>query len=116
MESDLPDVIAEVKTEFERYERALVSNDVAALNKLFHNTRARSATAAPRTFTGIPRLRPFVLRDHLSDLNVLCRELSLVVMGATVPLPRRFIIGRMRLKKWGARCRPGCDLQMDGVS
>jgi len=37
MENDLPDVIAEVKTEFERYEQALVSNDVAALNKLFHN-------------------------------------------------------------------------------
>src|SRR5215470_247942 len=37
MENDLRDVIAEVKTEFERYEQALVSNDVAALNKLFHN-------------------------------------------------------------------------------
>ena len=37
MENDLRDVIAEVKTEFERYEQALVSNDVVALNKLFHN-------------------------------------------------------------------------------
>ena len=37
MENDLRDVIAEVKTEFERYEQALVSNDVVALNRLFHN-------------------------------------------------------------------------------
>jgi hypothetical protein len=35
MEIDLPDVIAEVSAAFARYERALVSNDVAALNELF---------------------------------------------------------------------------------
>ena len=37
MEIDLPEVVAEVRTEFERYERALVSNDVATLNSLFHD-------------------------------------------------------------------------------
>ena len=37
MEIDLPDVVAEVKAAFERYEAALISNDVAALNALFHN-------------------------------------------------------------------------------
>ena len=37
MEIDLPEVIAEVKSEFERYEQALVSNDVATLNALFRN-------------------------------------------------------------------------------
>jgi hypothetical protein len=35
MEVDLPDVVAEVKTVFERYEKALVSNDVATLDELF---------------------------------------------------------------------------------
>jgi ketosteroid isomerase-like protein len=35
MEIDLPDVIAEVSAAFARYERALMSNDVAALNELF---------------------------------------------------------------------------------
>jgi Protein of unknown function (DUF3225) len=35
MQVDLPEVIAEVKTEFERYEQALVSNDVAILNEMF---------------------------------------------------------------------------------
>ena len=37
MEIDLPDVIAEVKAAFERYEQALVSNDVAVLGELFRN-------------------------------------------------------------------------------
>ena len=37
MEIDLPDVVAEVRAAFERYEAALVSNDVATLNGLFHD-------------------------------------------------------------------------------
>ena len=37
MEIDLPEVVAEVKAAFARYETALVTNDVAALNALFHN-------------------------------------------------------------------------------
>jgi hypothetical protein len=37
MEVDLPEVVAEVRREFERYERALVSNDVALLDALFRD-------------------------------------------------------------------------------
>ena len=35
MEVDLPDVLAEVRAQFDRYEQALVSNDVAVLGDLF---------------------------------------------------------------------------------
>jgi hypothetical protein len=35
MDVDLPDVLAEVTAQFERYEKALVSNDVAVLDELF---------------------------------------------------------------------------------
>ena len=35
MEVDLPDVLTEVTAQFERYETALVSNDVAVLGELF---------------------------------------------------------------------------------
>ena len=35
MDIDLPDVLAEVTAQFERYEKALVSNDVAVLDELF---------------------------------------------------------------------------------
>ncbi len=37
MEIDLPEVVAEVRECFERYEKALVGNDVAALNKFFRD-------------------------------------------------------------------------------
>ena len=36
MDIDLPDVLAEVTAQFERYEKALVSNDVAVLDELFY--------------------------------------------------------------------------------
>jgi hypothetical protein len=36
MDIDLPDVLAEVTAQFERYEKALVTNDVAVLDELFH--------------------------------------------------------------------------------
>jgi hypothetical protein len=37
MEIDLPEVLAEVTAQFQRYEAALVSNDVAVLDELFRN-------------------------------------------------------------------------------
>jgi hypothetical protein len=37
MEVDLPDVVAEVKAAFDRYETALVTNDVATLDAIFRD-------------------------------------------------------------------------------
>jgi hypothetical protein len=37
MEIDLPEVVAEVRREFDRYEQALVSNDVATLDAVFRD-------------------------------------------------------------------------------
>ncbi len=37
MQVDLPEVVAEVEAAFDRYEKALVSNDVATLDALFHD-------------------------------------------------------------------------------
>ncbi len=37
MQVDLPDVLTEVTEQFARYEKALVSNDVAVLDELFRN-------------------------------------------------------------------------------
>lgn len=38
MDINLPDVLAEVRAVFERYEHALVANDVAVLDELFWNS------------------------------------------------------------------------------
>lgn len=37
MEIDLPEVVAEVRAAFDRYETALTSNDIAALNSIFRD-------------------------------------------------------------------------------
>src|ERR1700681_2439856 len=37
MDIDLPEVVAQVRAAFERYEEALVVNDVAALDAMFHD-------------------------------------------------------------------------------
>jgi hypothetical protein len=37
MEIDQPEVVAEVRAAFDRYEKALVTNDVATLDDTFHN-------------------------------------------------------------------------------
>ncbi len=37
MQVDLPEVVAEVSEQFARYEKALVTNDVAVLDELFRN-------------------------------------------------------------------------------
>lgn len=37
MEIDLPDVLAEVSAQFARYEKALITNDVAVLDELFRD-------------------------------------------------------------------------------
>jgi hypothetical protein len=37
MEIDLPEVVAEVRAAFDRYEKALTSNDVVTLDALFHD-------------------------------------------------------------------------------
>jgi hypothetical protein len=39
MDVDLPEVLAEVTAQFERYEAALVSNDIAVLDELFRADR-----------------------------------------------------------------------------
>ena len=48
MEIDLPDVAAEVRAAFDRYEKALVSNDVPVLDELF---RIKNANLIKHTLT-----------------------------------------------------------------
>ncbi len=61
MEIDLPEVVAEVRAAFERYEQALVSNDVATLDAMFrhdsahHPLRRRREPLRLRGGRGLPR-------------------------------------------------------------
>lgn len=59
MEIDLPDVVAEVRACFERYEQALVSNDVPALNAFFRDDARTIRYGAGEILYGSDEIKAF---------------------------------------------------------
>jgi hypothetical protein len=59
MEIDLPEVVAEVRREFERYERALVSNDVGLLDALFRDDPRTIRYGAVENLYGYEEIKAF---------------------------------------------------------
>ena len=56
---DLPDVLAEVTAAFERYEHALVNNDVAVLDALFWDSPRTLRYGTGENLYGIDAIRAF---------------------------------------------------------
>jgi hypothetical protein len=59
MEIDLPEVVAEVKAAFERYEKALVSNDVPVLDELFRDDPRTVRYGATEILYGYNEIKSF---------------------------------------------------------
>lgn len=59
MEINLPDVKAEVEAAFQRYETAVVSNDVATLDALFHQAPETIRYGANENLYGYEEIRAF---------------------------------------------------------
>jgi hypothetical protein len=59
MDIDLPQVVAEVKAAFERYEAALVTNDVATLDALFHDDARTIRYGGSEILYGYDEIRSF---------------------------------------------------------
>ena len=59
VEIDLPDVVAEVTAEFERYEKALVSNDVDTLDAIFRDDPRTIRYGATENLYGYGEIRSF---------------------------------------------------------
>ena len=59
MDINLPDVLAEVTAACERYERALVSNDVAVLDELFWNSPHTLRYGATENLYGYDAIQAF---------------------------------------------------------
>jgi Protein of unknown function (DUF3225) len=59
MEIDLPDVVAEVWGAFDRYERALVSNDVETLDALFRDDPRTIRFGGGENLFGFDQIRAF---------------------------------------------------------
>lgn len=77
MEINLPDVVAEVRAAFERYENALVNNDVAVLNELFWQNPLTIRYGATESLYGYEAIAAF--RSQRSPTG-LARTLSNTVI------------------------------------
>ena len=77
IEINIPDVVAEVTEAFGRYERALVENDVAALDELFWNNPRTLRFGIAENLYGYDAIKAF--RNGRSPIN-LTRELRNTVI------------------------------------
>ena len=59
MEIDLPEIVAEVKVAFDRYERALVTNDVAVLDEIFRDDPRTIRYGATEILYGYDEIEAF---------------------------------------------------------
>lgn len=59
MEVDLPEVVAEVTAAFERYEKALVTNDVAVLDAIFREDPRTIRYGATENLYGFDEIQAF---------------------------------------------------------
>jgi ketosteroid isomerase-like protein len=59
MEIDLPEVVAEVRACFDAYEKALVNNDVAALNEMFRDDPRTIRYGAGENLYGYSEIKSF---------------------------------------------------------
>jgi hypothetical protein len=78
VEIDLPEVVAEVKVAFERYERALAANDVVTLNEIFCNDPRTIRYGAAENLYGHAEIAAF--RESRSPVG-LARILSCTVIS-----------------------------------
>ena len=77
MEINLPGVVAEVTNAFQRYETALISNDVAVLDECFWPTPLTVRYGQSENLHGIDEIRSFRSARPNTDL---ARELSHTVI------------------------------------
>ena len=71
MEIDLPEVVAEVRQAYERYEQALVTNDVATLDSLFRQDERTIRYGIAENLYGYKEVADF--RAARSPMNLMRR-------------------------------------------
>jgi len=80
-EIDLPAVLAEVKAQFERYEKALVSNDVAVLDEMFWTDPRVQRFGVGENLYGIDAIRRFRQSRSPSGLDRVLDQTQIHTFG-----------------------------------
>ena len=79
LEINIPEVVAEVTAEFRRYERALVENDVAALDMLFWNSQHTLRFGIGENLYGYEAIAAF--RSGRPPINLARRLMNTVIIS-----------------------------------
>jgi hypothetical protein len=81
MEVDLPDVVAEVRAAFESYERALVSNDIAKLDAMFHDDPRTIRYGGGENLYGYGEIQAFRAARSPAGLNRMLSKTAITSYG-----------------------------------
>ena len=88
MEIDLPEVVAEVTAAFERYEKALVTNDVATLDSIFRDDPRTIRYGIAENLYGYEEIKRFRAARSPIGLCAHARARSSPPTAALPPSPR----------------------------
>lgn len=105
MQIDIPDVVAEVRAAFERYEQALVTNDVETLGALFADAPQTIRYGIGENLYGYKEIAAF--RAARSPLNLM-RDLSRTVITT---YGRDFATASTLFKRAGTTGKIGRQMQ-----
>ncbi|OYD80718.1 oxalurate catabolism protein HpxZ [Azospirillum brasilense] len=81
LEINIPEVVAEVATAFERYERALTGNDVAVLDELFWNHPATLRYGVGENLYGYDAIAAFRQGRPAAGLDRVLRNTVITTYG-----------------------------------
>ena len=108
MQVNIPEVVAELVGCFESYERALVSNDIEAVNAMFWESSCtvRYGTRENEIHCGHSAISAFRRARGPVDQRRTLRGTHITTFGQTSVLPLPNTFPRIRAG-WAARVRPG---------
>jgi hypothetical protein len=112
---NIPEILAEVTAAFQRYETALVANDVDTLNELFHDSPQTVRFGVSENLYGYEQIASF--RAARSPVG-LARTLHNTVITT---YGRDFAVASTEFRRIGrgaaaGKVRVGCALRRDGAS
>lgn len=82
MQINIPEVLADVETQFDRYEQALVTNDVAVLDELFWNAPQTLRYGAGENLYGYDAIQAFRQGRPANNLEREITARSVTTFGA----------------------------------
>jgi hypothetical protein len=104
MQINLPDVVAEVTAAFERYERALVGNDVAVLDELFWDSPHTVRYGVTENLYGYDEIRAFRAARPARGLERVLLKIVITTYGSD------FATANVEFQRAGS-ARPGRQSQ-----